>query len=330
MLSATPERNLDPTLATESRPRSLAPRLSFILPARNEERYVGMAIESIRRYCPSDLLAEIILVDHGSTDRTREIAAAAGAIVVQPTVATIAALRNAGAKLATGTVFVFLDADVTLTEDWAAEAHKAFDRILEEPSSISGSNCDAPQSNNWFLRYWFGEMAREQNANSLGSAHMIVPRSLFEQLGGFDERLRTGEDPDLCERAKALAAPVTVRPALRVIHHGYPLSIRAFVRRERWHGGGDTVSLERALRSKVVWMTLAYIGLHLAVIVGLILSWRLAVAGTVLLLGELLLSVRVRFRRMRGTPMLKAMAIFYLYYFGRSLSFISNRERGAR
>jgi glycosyltransferase involved in cell wall biosynthesis len=310
--------------------QALTPQLSFILPARNEERFVGMAIESIRRFCPPELLCDIVLVDHGSTDRTREIASAAGAIVLRPSVETVAALRNAGAKVAKGNIFIFLDADVTLTEAWEAGIRETLALVAEPPLALSGSNCDAPDTDNWFLRYWFREMARDEKPGSLGSAHMIVPRELFEKLNGFDESLRTGEDPDLCDRTKALGSAVIPRPSLRVIHHGYPVTVRAFVRRERWHGGGDLVSLQRAAASKVVWMTVIFIALHVAIIAGLFVSPALALVALALLLAHLRLSVRIRFKRMRGMAAVRAMAIFYLYYFGRGLSFIHNRERGAR
>ncbi|MDB4912941.1 MAG: glycosyl transferase, family 2 [Gemmatimonadetes bacterium] len=309
---------------------NVVPHVSFILPARNEERFIGASIASIRQHCAPDLLVEIIVVDHHSTDTTRDIARAAGAIVLEPDVATIAALRNEGAAAALGNVFVFLDADVTLTDAWQRESRGVLQRVLQAPMALSGSNCDAPASGNWFLRYWFAEMSRDRDAPSLGSAHMIVPRDLFERLRGFDARLQTGEDPDLCARARKLGAPVTPEPSLRVIHHGYPVSAGSFIRRERWHGGGDTVSLERAVKSKVVWMSVAFIVLHLIVLGGSIVSGRLAMAGIILLLAHLYLSVRVRFRTMHGPTILKGMAMFYLYYVGRSLSFVSSQERGAR
>jgi glycosyltransferase involved in cell wall biosynthesis len=309
---------------------SVQPCISFIMPARNEERFIGQSIESIQTFCPPDMLSEIIVVDHGSTDHTREIASKMGAIVLQPEVSTIAALRNAGAKVARGNVYVFLDSDVTLTEEWASEARAAATRMLDDPPLLTGSNCDSPESDNWFLKHWFSEMSRDQSANSLGAAHMIVSRSLFERLHGFDERLRTGEDPDLCDRARAVGALVAARPSMRVIHHGYPMTVRAFVRRERWHGGGDAGGIKRVLQSKVMLMTLVFIGLHVALVVGLFVSWKLAVIAGVLLFAHLFVSVLVRFRTMRGAPTLKAMVIFYLYYFGRSMSFVHNRERGAR
>jgi len=320
-----------PDARAPSVPEPKAPaRVSFILPARNEERHVGNAIASIKQFCPPDLLAEIIVVDHGSTDATRAIAASAGAIVLTPRVSTIGSLRNEGAKIATGNVFVFLDADVTLTEAWAADARDAINQLLAQPALISGSNCDAPESSNWFLKYWFSEISRDHSANSIGSAHMLVTRSLFESLGGFDPRLRTGEDPDLCERAKQIGGATEARPSLRVVHHGYPLTVRAFVRRERWHGGGDTTSLMRALSSRIVWMTAAFILLHVAFFVGLVVSLPLAAAAFGLLLAHLYVSARVRFTHLQRIPFTRVLPILYLYYFGRTLSFIHVRERGER
>jgi glycosyltransferase involved in cell wall biosynthesis len=308
----------------------VAPRVSFIMPARNEERFIGSSIASIRAYCPPELLCEIIVVDHGSTDRTRDIAAAAGAVVLQPTVATIAALRNAGARVAKGNTYVFLDADVTLTEAWHAGADAVLRRVLQEPMCISGFNCDAPDSGNWFLKYWFRELAKEQSPVAIGSAHLIMAKALFDRMGGFDASLQTGEDYALCTRARSMDAQILPQASLRTIHHGYPVTISAFVRRERWHGLGDVASVRRALRSKVVWMTAVFLGLHLGFLSTAFIAPIGAAISLVLLLGLLYVSVRVRFRGMRGIAILVAMTFFYLYYCGRSLSFFQVHARGSR
>jgi len=114
------------------------------------------------------------------------------------------------------------------------------------------------------------------------------------------------------------------------VHHGYPLTVSAFIRRERWHGGGDTASFSRAVGSRIVWMTVAFIVLHMAILVGLFVSRALSAAAFGLLLAHLYISARVRFNHLARIPLTRVIPILYQYYFGRTLSFVHVRERGRR
>ncbi len=98
------------------------PTLSVIVPAWNEERYVGRAIDSlrhaakvygIRRGCS----AEIIVVDNNSQDQTGKVAYEHGAKVVVEPINNIGKARNAGVKAARGKYVAFCDADNQVTED---------------------------------------------------------------------------------------------------------------------------------------------------------------------------------------------------------------------
>src|SRR5258705_11064350 len=85
---------------------------SFIIPAHNEEAWVGRCLSAIRSALESVGTAhEIIVVDDGSTDATASIARQHGARVVRVEHRHIAATRNAGAREARGEVLFFVDAD---------------------------------------------------------------------------------------------------------------------------------------------------------------------------------------------------------------------------
>src|SRR4051794_28251647 len=80
--------------------------LSFIIPAHNEERWIGKCLGSIRE--AMEEIAEpfeVIVVDDASTDATHQIAEQMGARTLRVELRLIAAVRNAGVRVAMGRTF---------------------------------------------------------------------------------------------------------------------------------------------------------------------------------------------------------------------------------
>src|SRR5579859_5446361 len=89
--------------------------ISFIVPAHNEEAWVGRCISAIRGAMESVREPyEIIVVDDGSTDATASIAREHGARVIHGKHRQISATRNAGARQAAGDILFFVDADTLI------------------------------------------------------------------------------------------------------------------------------------------------------------------------------------------------------------------------
>jgi glycosyltransferase involved in cell wall biosynthesis len=83
--------------------------LSIVMPAKNESFSIGKVVTSVREICP---LAEIIVVNDGSSDETAQIAAAAGAKVIShPYSKGNGAAIKSGAREASGNIIVFMDGD---------------------------------------------------------------------------------------------------------------------------------------------------------------------------------------------------------------------------
>ena len=89
--------------------------ISFIVPAHNEEAWVGRCVSAIRNGVESlGQPHEIIVVDDASSDATAAIARKQGAQVVRVEHRQIAATRNAGAQQSRGDILFFVDADTLL------------------------------------------------------------------------------------------------------------------------------------------------------------------------------------------------------------------------
>jgi glycosyltransferase involved in cell wall biosynthesis len=94
----------------------MKPKVSFIIPALNEEKRIPILINSIKKL-DKNYNYEIIVADNNSTDKTREIAEIMGATVIRNSKdvpKTIANIRNTGASIALGEIFIFCDADTII------------------------------------------------------------------------------------------------------------------------------------------------------------------------------------------------------------------------
>ncbi len=127
--------NYTPSTAGSETPSShSSPRISVIIPAFNEEDSIGKVLADI----PQDLVIEVVVVDNGSTDRTAEVAAQAGARVVpEPQRGYGSACLRGIAEVESPDVVVFLDADYS---DHPEEMRRLVDPILsEEADMVIGS-----------------------------------------------------------------------------------------------------------------------------------------------------------------------------------------------
>jgi len=250
--------------------------VSFVVPAYNEAEYIEMCIESIIHVCSGeDIRSQIVVVDNGSTDGTSNLVRGKVDALCVIDKCYPATARNAGVKQTTSPVLVFVDADVELTQEWGKALKKDLGKLAKDSAMLTGIKCTIPTDSSWIEKNWFDNLASDY----LGGANMITNQYTFAALGGFDESLETGEDFDLCLRAKSFEESCLIlNCSYKAIHHGYPKNLRAFMRREIWHGTGDALSFRHILASKVAMVS----AFHAILIFLFIIS---------LLLGEFLIAV---------------------------------------
>ena len=90
-------------------------RITIIIPTYNEERNIVRTLDALKEHVPYECEYEVIIVDHGSTDLTSDLAEKNGAKVCLHPEGTICGLRNYGVNKSSGDILVFLDADFLLT-----------------------------------------------------------------------------------------------------------------------------------------------------------------------------------------------------------------------
>jgi len=269
-------------------------QVSFVIPTRNEREHIGRAIDSIWQNVRG-ICFEIIVVDNGSSDETVSVASGKGArVLVHPSV-TISALRNLGAAEAGGEILVFVDADVSLCPEWPIAFRKALHTLRKNPSIVTGSTYGLPENPSWVERCWYEPVLNRTRVNYINGGHLIVARDVFWRVGGFDETLETGEDYDFCQRARKAGILLVNNQALKVIHHGYPKTLKSFFLREKWHGRGDFHSPAALFKSRPALAALGHMCLLLTVLSFFLLEknvgWILAYAG---IMGAVCLAASVR------------------------------------
>jgi glycosyltransferase involved in cell wall biosynthesis len=301
--------------------------ISVIIPAFNEEKFISNTIESIIKWMPECFQFEIIVVDHGSSDKTAVKASVAGATVVDGKHSkTIAALRNLGVKNSVGQALFFVDADITFTEEWSSHISQTVRSLENKPYQICGSLPRVPEQSSFLMKRWFEPKSMVRLPNYIGSGHLITSRELFDKIHGFPENLETGEDCMFCLKAINVGAKITARPELVVIHHGAPKTLLQFVKREAWHGRGDWSSFGAMKSSRVAHLTLVFLVLHVLLASSFFVSESYATSFSVLVVTIILLclvSSFYKFFRNGFTYAALNSITFYFYLFARALSLFS-------
>ena len=211
--------------------------VSVVVPAFNEEAHMEACLSALEAQTLSPSLFEVIVIDNGSTDATAAIANGFLSKIPLRVVSTprrsISAARNSGAALAQGKELAFLDADCRPKPAWLQDFVD-----LPPENGIRGCNYKVPSDSTWVGRFWADFQARlvMGPVSFVPGGCLFLSKSNFDAIGGFDEKVETSEDIDLCERATKYGLTITSHPILAVIHDGTPRTITHFYRQHRWHG----------------------------------------------------------------------------------------------
>jgi len=175
---------------------ALSPRISVVIPAYNEEKYLGPTIDNVRAAIEEyhkkySSPVEILVVDNNSTDRTDHVARAHGARVVFAAKNQIAAARNAGGRAARGEIVAFLDADDHISPNLLTLVYEA----MVSGEYIGGGVAKIYRDKHLTLADWL-EKINNFNRRWIGVSTGLIytHKATFEKVGGFDERYYAAEE----------------------------------------------------------------------------------------------------------------------------------------
>jgi len=263
--------------------------VSVIVPARNVQGTIGPCLESIIAESRSNDL-EIIVVDNGSTDATVEIVRGFPVTLLEVPPAFVSRSRNVGGAAAGHDILAFVDSDCIVLPGWISAIRYSF---RESDVGATGARHLLRDNPTWVERAWYQRRHWRtpdaiRDVDYVPAGNLAVRRHTFTSVGGFDESLETGEDPDLCKRIAAEGLRVVANPGIRCVHLGEPQSLSEVFRRERWHGRGLRVRygdgrLAPIAISTVVFLLTLVISLSAPAVAALRSeSWPLYLCGTVL------------------------------------------------
>jgi len=240
-LKASSVRRVPAVLSHRATPYSYAERqrrevppgtkVSIVVPFRDKPELLEQLLRSMEHHAPG-IDHEWVFVDNGSTEAPPALP---GRTLRDDGPFNWSRLNNLGAKHATGTHLLFLNNDVEAASDgWL--------RVLLEYACIDGVGVVG--ANLWYpdgtiqhagvalgvkglaghvFSRWreghtpFGTPLQTRTVSAVTGACLLTPRALFEQLGGFDERLPiSGGDVEYCLRTKLRVLNV---PHVKLIHH---------------------------------------------------------------------------------------------------------------
>jgi GT2 family glycosyltransferase len=230
--------------ALPHRPLPAYPFVSVIVCSYNGAKTLAECLESLGRIDYPHY--EVILVDDGSTDNTREIAARFPNVrYVYQTNHGLSHARNHGAAIAKGKIFAYTDSDCMADPDWI---YYLLSTLLSgNYAGVGGPNV-SPPAQNWVQACVAAApggpshvLLTDTVAEHIPGCNMAWYRWTFENVGGFDpEYHKAGDDVDFCWRVQQAGHAIAFSPTAVVWHHRR-FTLRAFRKQQEGYGEAESM-----------------------------------------------------------------------------------------
>jgi len=231
---------------TAAAPLPVFPKVSVIVCSYNGGQTLEACLRSLKKLNYPDY--EVVLVDDGSKDNTREI------VSHHPWVRTIhqpnmglSVARNVGAAHATGEILAYTDSDCMADPDWLY--YLVGTLLSGDYAGVGGPNI-SPPAQNWHQACVAAApggpshvLLSDVVAEHIPGCNMAFHRWAFDKVGGFDPEYRkAGDDVDFCWRLQQEGQVIAFSPSA-IVWHYRRFTLKAF--RKQQEGYGEAESLLR-------------------------------------------------------------------------------------
>lgn len=277
------------------------PRVSILVTTRNRAEHLPHIFESLARtVVPPDLPAELLLMDNGSTDNTRQVfdqhSSAIAANGIEPRYLFVKEPglcngRNAGVQASRGEVIMITDDDLEVPPDWIEGLARPI--VDGQAMAVAGGvRLAAHLNQEWmtdFHRGWLASTERDKREGAgkepgrMVGASINVARGVFEKVPAFDPELGPGslgfcDDILFSLQVKQAGFKILPRWEVEAEHHPDTSRLRreSLLKRARQEGESTAYLWHHWLHMPVRWPRLkaAFYALKLA-------AWRLSHRGEV-------------------------------------------------
>jgi hypothetical protein len=316
------------------------PLVSVVIPVRNDAARLRRCLASVAESAYPASKIEVIVADNGSTDESPNVATEMGATLLQFPDMRVAEVRNRAAKAASGDILVFVDADHELDSAWIP---LAVEDLRTSVAGAVGAAYYAPSDGTWVQKMYDSFRRRTpglRRVDWLGSGSLAVWRSVFQRVGGFDERLETCEDVDFCQRLRRGQHVLYSDDRLRSVHLGDPRTLRALFFGELWRGRDN---LRVSLRGPLTWRAVPSVLIPITILTLLATALvapftgqhpvrvLLMVAGAILLLAFIrVIRMLVHIRSLHPLVLARGIVVAVVYEVARALALIARASHGVR
>jgi glycosyltransferase involved in cell wall biosynthesis len=225
------------------------PKVSVVVASYNGERTLKACLDSLTRLNYPDY--EVILVDDGSTDTTRQVAFLHTSVRYfrHEKNLGLSVARNTGISAATGEVIAFTDADCRADEDWLY--YLVGDLIAGDFAGVGGPNLLPPEDSAIAAAVMASPggpahvMLTDRRAEHIPGCNMAFLKSVLVEVGGFDPIFRkAGDDVDICWRVAQAGHQIGFSPSAFVWHYRRS-TIREYLKQQSGYGEAESMLVRK-------------------------------------------------------------------------------------